>query len=280
LTQLKSFLPLEKDTKLSGQVWADAYAKGPLQSLQQMSGPFTAGGFFNVSNLYYSDKNLPQPIKNGNIKATLQNSGGVADNTAIDISAAHIEIGNDPVDFSLKLTKPVTTMNFDGHAKGRLTLGNLKQFGMLPNGTTLSGLLQADAGFAGSNAAISKGEYDQITMNGNAQLSNVAYQSSTTQDALKIPNAKISFNNKLITLENTTASYMGSQLTASGSLSNLIGYMAGKQSLGGNLNLNADQIDLNKWMGTTASNTTSSNTTTASPTTATTAPLLCQQTCI
>ena len=272
LTQLKSFLPLEKDTKLSGQVWADAYAKGPLQSLQQMSGPFTAGGFFNVSNLFYSDKNLPQPIKNGNIKATLQNSGGVADNTTIDISAAHIEIGNDPVDFSLKLTKPVTTMNFDGHAKGRLTLGNLKQFGMLPNGTTLSGLLQADAGFAGSQAAISKGEYDQINMNGNALLSNVAYQSSTTQEALKIPNAKISFNNKLITLENTTASYIGSQLTANGSLSNLIGYMAGKQSLGGNLNLNADQIDLNKWMGTTASNTTSTNTTTASTSTATTAP--------
>ena len=37
-------------------------------------------------------------------KATLQNSGGVADNTAIDISAAHIEIGNDPVDFSVRLS--------------------------------------------------------------------------------------------------------------------------------------------------------------------------------
>ncbi len=137
LAQLSKFIKLDAGTKLSGLLQADAFAKGPLQALQNMSGNFTAGGFFNISNLFYSDKNFPQPIKNGNIKATINNSGGKADNTSIDISAAHIEVGNDPVDFSLKLTQPVSVVNFNGHAKGRLTLDNLKQFGALPKGTTL-----------------------------------------------------------------------------------------------------------------------------------------------
>ena len=259
LAQLSKFIKLDAGTKLSGLLWADAYAKGPLQSLQNMSGPFTAGGFFDVKNLYYADKNFPQPVKNGNIKAVITNSGGKADNTAIDISAGHIEVGNDPVDFSLKLTQPVSVINFDGHAKGRLTLDNLKQFGLVPSGTTLSGVMNADAGFTGSNAFISKKEYDKIAMTGNAAFTNVNYQSPSTQGPLKIPAANLSFNNKMVVLDNTTADYLGSTLTVKGTLNNLIGYVVGSQPLSGNITANASAIDLNKWMGTTtASSTTSS----------------------
>src|SRR6185436_6694234 len=99
-------------------VWADAFVKGPMKALQQQAGAFTAGGFFDIKNLFYSDNSFPQPIKNGNIKATLQNSGGVADNTTINISAAHLEVGNDPVDFSLQLSHPVSSIDFSGNAKG------------------------------------------------------------------------------------------------------------------------------------------------------------------
>jgi hypothetical protein len=266
LAQLSNFIKLDAGTKLGGLLWADAYAKGPLYALENMSGPFTAGGFFEVTNLYYADKNFPQPIKNGNIKAVITNSGGVADNTVIDISSGHIELGNNPVDFSLKLTQPVSAVNFTGHAKGRLTLDHLKQFGIIPKGTILSGTMNADAGFAGSNAAISKGEYDRITMSGNASLANVHYKSPATEDVVKVPSSNLTFNNTLVTIDNTTASYLGTNLKAKGSLSNLIGYMVGKQPLGGNLSLEADQVDLNKWMGTTASltATTISSTTTTS----------------
>ncbi|MBC7873781.1 MAG: AsmA family protein, partial [Ferruginibacter sp.] len=119
LSQLTKFIKLENGTKLSGIVWADAFVKGPLKALQQQSGAFSAGGFFDIKNLFYSDKSFPQPIQNGNIKATLANNGGIADNTSIDISSGHIEIGKDPVDFTLQLRNPVSSVNFSGHAKGR-----------------------------------------------------------------------------------------------------------------------------------------------------------------
>ena len=92
-------------------------------------------GFFDIRNLFYSDKNFPQPVSNGNIKATLANAGGIADNTVIDVSSGHIELGKDPIDFTLKLSNPVTTVNFAGKAKGRLTLDHLKQFSSFPAGT-------------------------------------------------------------------------------------------------------------------------------------------------
>ena len=261
LAQLSKFIKLDAGTKLSGLLQADAFVKGPMQALQTMKGNFTAGGFFNISNLFYSDQNFPQPVKNGNIKATINNSGGIADNTAIDITAAHIEVGNDPVDFSLKLTQPITDVNFDGHATGRLTLDNLKQFGVLPAGTTLTGVMNADAGFAGSQTAINKKEYDKITMTGTAAFTNVNYKSTANPDVLKIPAANLTFNTKTVSLDNASASYLGTNLTAKGSLSNLIGYVMNNQTLSGSITAAADNIDLNKWMGTTASSTASTTTT-------------------
>ena len=61
---------------------------------------FTAGGFFDIKNLFYSSNDFPQPIQNGNMKMQLENNGGIADNTSVDISSGHIEVGKDPVDFS------------------------------------------------------------------------------------------------------------------------------------------------------------------------------------
>lgn len=259
LAQLSKFIKLGADTKLSGLLQADAFAQGPLQALQNMSGNFTAGGFLDIKNLFYSDKNFPQPIKNGNIKAIINNSGGKADNTAIDISTGHIEVGNDPVDFSLKLTQPVSIMNFAGHAKGRLTLDNLKQFGVVPSGTTLSGIMNADAGFTGSNNAIRNEEYDKITITGNAAFTNVNYLSPSIREPLKIPAATLTFNNKTVALDNTSASYLGTNLSAKGNLTNLVGYLVSNQPLSGTVTANADNIDLNRWMGTSAAAATSSS---------------------
>ncbi|MGH2552068.1 MAG: AsmA family protein, partial [Chitinophagaceae bacterium] len=178
LSELSKFFKLEPGTKLGGQVWADAFARGPLKSLQQQSGAFSAGGFFDIKNLFYSGKDFPQPIQNGNIKATLTNAGGVADKTVIDISSAYIEVGKDPVEFSLQLRNPVSSIDFSGYAKGKFTLGHLKQFTSLPAGTSLSGLMNADISFAGSKTAINKSEYDKITLTGNADISNVTYKST------------------------------------------------------------------------------------------------------
>lgn len=260
LSQLSKFIKLDAGTKLSGQVWADAFAKGPLKALQQQSGAFSAGGFFDIKNLFYSDKKIPQPIQNGNMKATLANSGGIADNTVIDISTGHIEVGNDPIDFSLQLQNPVSSVNFSGHAKGRFTLDHLKQFTSLPTGTVLNGLLNADLGFTGSKTAISNEEYDKIKLNGNADFSNVSYKSKEYPTGINIPTSQLVFNTKNVTLSNLTGKYLNTNFTANGTLNNLIGYMMKTQSLTGNITATADDMNLNEWMGTPAASTTSTNT--------------------
>jgi hypothetical protein len=250
LSQLSKFIKLENGTKLSGLVWADAFVKGPMKALQQQVGAFTAGGFFDIKNLYYSGNSFPQPIKNGNIKATLENSGGIADKTVINISTGHIEVGNDPVDFSLQLRNPVSSIDFSGNAKGRFTLDHIKQFTKLEPGTSISGVLNADLGFAGNKTAINQKQYDKVLLNGTAALSNLNYKSKEYPSGITIAGTQLLFNQKNVTLSNLSGNYLGTNFTANGILNNLIGYAMQDQPLTGNLNVNADKMNLNDWMGT------------------------------
>jgi hypothetical protein len=261
LSQLSKFIKLDNGTKLAGLVWADAFVKGPLKAIEQQSGAFTAGGFFDIRNLYYSDKNFPQPIQNGNIKATLENSGGIADKTVINVSSGHIEVGNDPVDFSLQLRNPVSSVDFSGHAKGRFTLDHIKQFTKLEPGTSISGILNADVGFAGNKMAIDQEQYDKITLNGTAGLANVKYKSNAYPSAVSFSGAQLVFNQKNVTLSNLNGNYQNTNFTATGVLNNLVGFVMTDQLLTGNLKVNADKMNLNDWMGTTISSPTTASTT-------------------
>jgi hypothetical protein len=257
LANIGRFVKLEEGTKLSGVVVADAFAKGALSALQQGAGAFTAGGYFDISNLNYASKDFPQPLQNGNLKVQLQNTGGVANNTIINISQGHIELGKDPFDFTLHLANPTTSADFKGTAKGRFTLDNIKQFTQLDPGTSVNGSLTADLTFSGNKTAIENKQYDKISTNGEVSVANVTYTSKDYPSGVKINAAQLRFDPHTILLSNLTGNYTGTNFTASGALSNLIGYMLRDAQLGGNINLAADKLNLNEWMGTDTATTAS-----------------------
>jgi AsmA-like C-terminal region len=264
LSQVSKFIKLGNGIKISGLVWADVFVEGSLKRFEQAGNYIEAGGFFDIKNFYYSDNNFPQPIKNGNIKATLENKGGAADNTIINISSGHIEVGNDPVDFSLQLRNPVSSVDFSGNAKGRFTLDNIKQFTALEQGTSISGILNADLGFTGNKTAIDKKEYDKIVLSGTAGLSNIKYKSNAYPTGVNISSTQLAFNQKNVTLNNLSGNYLGTTFTGTGVLNNLIGYAMQGQPLTGSLNVNADKMNLNDWMGTTATTPAAATTSTSS----------------
>lgn len=251
LAQVGEFVKLEPGTRLAGLLNADAYAKGNMSALQNQSGPFNAGGFINVNNLLYSSPAFPQPLKNGNADIKIVNTGGVADNTSISVSNGHIEVGNDPIDFSVNINRPMSIMQFAGHAKGKFTLDNVKQFVEFESGTSLSGLLDADLKFAGTMDAIDKGNYDQVQTTGSATLTQVKYQSPEYEGGVSVPVVRANFTPKNVQLTEFNGNYLGSTFTGDGSLDNLIGYAIKDEPLTGTLSLAVDKMDLNKWMGTT-----------------------------
>jgi len=262
LSNVTRFIKLEEGTKLSGLLSADAFAKGSLSSLQTQKGDFNAGGFFVINNLFYSSKIFPQPIQNGNFKIELENNGGIADATTVNISQGHFELGKDPFDISLKLSHPVSTVNFNGWAKGNFTLDNIEQFTPLAPGTHIKGLIGADINFNGSKADIDNKNYDRINTTGTVNLNNISYTSKEYPTGITVQAAQLRFNPQYMTLDNFDGRFQNTHLTADGVLDNLIGFALHDQELKGTLNIAADKVMLNEWMGTT--DTTNAATTSAS----------------
>lgn len=264
LSNVSKFVKLQGNTKLAGLVWADIFAKGNLSAIQSQQGPFTAGGFLDIKNLFYSSDDFPQPVQNGSMKVQLENNGGIADNTIVSVSAGHIELGKDPFDFSLKLSHPVSSIDFSGNAKGRFTLDNVKQFTRLEPGTLISGVLTADLGFSGNKTAIDKKEYDKISLSGTAALNKLKYVSKDYASGVTLDNTQVTFNQRNITLNNLQGNYLNTNFTANGVLNNLIGYALQEQTLSGTLNVSADKMNLNDWMGTDTTVSAVSETSSAS----------------
>ncbi len=256
LAQVTQFVKLSGNTKLSGLLDADAAAKGNMAVVtQQKAGPFTANGFINISNLNYSSNDFPQPIKNSNIKINFENPDGIADHTVINIPVAHVEIGDNPIDFNILIKNPATALYFDGAAKGKFNLASVSQFTTLDPGTKLSGMLSADIAFKGNKAAIDKKEYEKINTSGTFNVSDVNYTSKDYPDGVKVSNAAFTFNPKNITLNSLKAEYLKSHITASGSIDNAIGYALKDEPIAGTLNVHADKLNLNDFMGTDTATT-------------------------
>ena len=256
LAQVTKFVKLTGNTKLSGLLDADASAKGNLAVItQQKPGPFTANGFINITGLNYSSNDFPQPISNSKLQIKFENPDGVADHTIIQISAAHLEIGNNPIDFNVLIKNPATVLYFDGAAKGKFNLASVSQFSTLEPGTQLSGMLSADIAFKGNKAAIDKKEYETINTSGTFNVSDVNYVSKDYPGGVKVKNATFTFNPKNISLNSLNAEYLKSNITANGSIDNAIGYALKDEPIAGNLNVHADQLNLNDFMGTDTATT-------------------------
>ena len=251
LASVSKFIKLEAGTKLGGLISADAFAKGNMSALQSQQGNFSAGGFLDIKNLLYSSAAFPQPLQNGNMKVQIENSGGIADNTSVNISSGHIEVGNDPLDFTLQLRHPMSSVDFSGTAKGKFTLDNVKQFVQLDSGTSVSGIFNADLSFNGNKTAIDKKEYDKIAFNGTAGLTNLKYVSTAFPTGITIANTQVAFNPKNVTLSKLDGNYLHTNFSANGELNNVVGYAMQQQPLSGNLSVTADKMNLNEWMGTT-----------------------------
>ena len=261
LSKISKLVKLDDGTKLAGLVWADVFARGNLSAIENHSGPFAASGFLDIQNLFYSSKDFPQPIRNGNLKVEIENSGGIADKTIVNIPSAHVEFGEDPIDFTFAIRNPMSTGDFAGSAKGKFKLDNIKQFIKLDPGTSLSGVMNADLNFSGNKTAIQKSQYDKINANGTVDFKNVKYTSKDYPTGITISRTTLAFNPQTVQLNDLVGHYLNTNFTANGALNNLIGYSLKNQTLSGTVNLTADKMNLNEWMGddTTTSSAASSS---------------------
>jgi hypothetical protein len=248
--------------KTEGAAAFDGFAKGTYSPAQMPA----FGLHLSVKNGFFQYPDLPKPVKNIQLSVNVSNPDGVPDHTVVDMPAAHLEMDNTPLDLRLLVKTPVSDMYVDGAAKGRLDLSKISQFIKLEDGTQLTGLLDADVSAKGNMSAIEKQQYDKFYAAGALLVNNLLYRSKDYPDGVKVNNLSLKFNPRNVTVEKFDGQYMGTNFQANGEVNNLLAYMFKNQPLDGKLDMKADEVNLDKWMGTApaAANTAATADTAAS----------------
>lgn len=218
----------------------------------------------SIKNGFFKYPSFPKSVQNVQASIQVNNPDGITDNTTVNIAQAHFELGNDPFDFSLLIKNPVSNMFVDAAAKGKLDLASITQIIPLEKGTNIKGLLSANATFKGNVSTITNKQYNQINAGGTIALNNFLYSSKVYPTGIALNNLLIIFNPKNVTLNNLSGSFLETNFSANGYVNNLLAYALQNKVLDGSINVTADKMNLNQWMGI-STDTTTTNATSSKP---------------
>jgi len=206
---------------------------------------------------------LPEAIKNINMNLIAACPDGVLEHTSVKISNGHLELGNAPFDFNLFFSDPMHAMDIDMNLKGSLDLGNVNKLFPMEGITKLNGIVKAAISAKGSLAAAQAKQFEHFYADGIIELSNVDYASKDFTKGAHITSMKLNFNPKEVTLENFTGSVSKTNISATGSLENVLPYVMTNAAIGGHLKVNMDRLNVDEWMTPTDPNAAKTTTATS-----------------
>lgn len=235
-----------KDIKTTGKLALSGFVKGTYNT-KQMPGYMLNLAIKDGSFQYPA---LPQKVSNIQVKLKVVNPDGITDNTVVSLEECHVELGSEPFDLRLLLRKPISDQWIDAAAKGHIDLSRMSQFMTMEAGTKMAGEITANVAVKGSMAKAQKKQFDEIDASGTVAIKDLSYSSKDYPDGVNLYSLLLTFNPKNVTVANLRGQYMKTNFSGNGSVDNLIGYYLTNETLTGSFTLLADQVDVNKFMGT------------------------------
>lgn len=241
-----------KDIKTTGKLALSGSVKGKYNKTQIPSYHVNLG--IQDGSFQYPD--LPQKVSNIQIKLAVDNPDGVTDHTVVNLSQCHLELGSQPFDFRMLLKTPVSDQWIDASAKGKIDLTQMQKLVKLEAGTKMAGVITADVAVKGSVAAAQKQQFDKLDASGTIGITDLVYASKDYPDGVNLYNLVLTFNPKNVSVAGMRGQYLKTIFSGDGSIDNLLGYYLHNESLTGKFSFVADNVDVNKFMGTTPTPTT------------------------
>lgn len=239
--------------KTDGSATLAAWAKGSLKG-DSIVPQFNVA--FDVKDAMFQYPSLPAGLNKININAKVENPGGSIDATVVNVAPFSFVLAGNPFSVALKLLTPISDMQFDVSAKGKLDLGKIKEVYPLED-MTLNGLVDADMSLSGCMSYVEKEQYEKVKAQGSVRLNNMLLNMEGIPD-VNIKNSVLSFNPKYLELSQTTVNIGKNDVTLDSKFENYMGYALKGTMLKGTLNVKSNYFNLNDFVSadTTVATTT------------------------
>ncbi len=200
----------------------------------------------NNASFKYPD--LPKGVRSITINTQIKNETGLVDDTYINIDDLKFKIDKDSFAAKGSLRNLTKNMVIDMILKGTLNLANLNQAYPLELEQELNGIVNADIKTNFDMLSLEKENYQNVKSSGNASISGFTYNSEDMPNEIKIEQAEVSFNPETISLDQMKATTGRSDLEATGTITNLMGFLFAKQDLKGNFDVNSNVFAVDDFM--------------------------------
>ena len=235
--------------KANGAVTLTAYAKGELKGEDTMPQFDVA---LDVKDAMFQYPSLPAGVDKINILAKVNNPGGSIDATTVKISPFNMVMAGNPFSMSVALNTPISDMQFDVAAKGKLDLGKIKDIYPLED-MQLNGVVDADLSVNGRMSYIEKEQYEKVKATGSVKLNGMNLEMSDMPN-IEIKNSVLAFTPRYVQLSQTTVNIGDNDVTFDSKFENYLGFALKGTTLKGSLNIKSNKFNLNDFM--TAGDTT------------------------
>lgn len=232
-----------KDMKTSGNLTMAASVKGTMEGENYPAFDVKLA----VDKGMFQYPSLPKSVTDININSHISSKGGSLDNTLVDISKFHFNMGGNPFDATAWVTTPMSDPNIKGTMNGKLNLGMIHEVYPLEKGTQLQGEIDANISAAGRMSYVEKGQYDKFTANGTLSVKGINYKSADMPE-VAVKEARMNFSPKEVALTAFSMMIGKNDIQATGKLSNLFPYFMKDGILKGNLDITSSYLNVNDFM--------------------------------
>ena len=207
---------------------------------------------------------LPKRVDNIKIDASIKNSTGIADDTYVDINKLDFRIDEDLFTSEAHIKNITGNMLFDANLDGVLNLANITKAYPVELENQLSGILKGKLNTVFDVNAIESNAYQRIKNNGSVSISNFIFSSEDIVNPIQINKADLTFKPGTVSLNSFDALTGKSDITATGTITNLLGFLLSDKKLQGSFNVTSNTFAISDFMVEDTSVDNSNKTTSAS----------------
>lgn len=200
----------------------------------------------NNASFKYPD--LPKSVEDINIDLEVLNKTGLLDDTYLTFDNVTFRIDQDRFAANGSVKNLMGNMLVNMALKGKLNLANLEKAYPLELEQDLNGILTADVSTQFDMNTIEKEQYQNVKSSGTANIKDFRYSSPEIPNEVKIATATLNFNQGNVTVPELKLTTGQTDLSASGNIQNLMGFLFTDQKLKGNFKVNSNVFAVNDFM--------------------------------
>lgn len=202
----------------------------------------------NSENASFKYPDLPKSVQNVYIDTEINNQTGIVEDTYVNIKNATFTIDQDKFSLKSRINDLTGNTKVNAHLDGKMNMENISKAYPMPSDYNLKGILVADVTTSFDMASLENNQYQNTKTNGNLAVSNFEYNSEELKNPVTISSAAVDFTPETVSLNSFKGKTGQTDFDATGTLSNLLGFVFNNENIEGNFSLVSNTFALNDFM--------------------------------